>query len=104
MTDEDMRGMQWTGWQLGRGASGTQRYRYSGDPAYPIEDTDPTGASGPHYFLPYNQYSVSLLETALTPANATIFGGADPTTFLPDSSPQSTTRGCGPDTEPDTGT
>jgi hypothetical protein len=84
MTDEDMRGMQWTGWQLGRGVSGTQRYRYSGLPYDPVADTDPTGVSGPHYFLPYNQYSATLLEAALTPANATIIGGANPIQELPE--------------------
>ena len=65
MSDEDFRQLQGVGWQLGMGYTGTYRFRYSGNPLSPVQDMDPTGASGPHYFLAYNQFETSLPYEAL---------------------------------------
>jgi hypothetical protein len=64
MTADDFRQLQGVGWQMGQTGNYNHRFRYSGNPLAPVLDTDPTGASGPHYFLPYNQYEVNLTYAA----------------------------------------
>ena len=64
MTGDDFRQLQGVGWQLGHTGGDNYRYRYSGNTLDPVLDTDPTGVSGPHYFLPYNQFEFLLLYRA----------------------------------------
>lgn len=75
MTNEDFRLIQGIGWQFGPLSGDNYRYRYSGNPLDPVEDRDPTGVSGPHFFLAYNQYEVELPVTMQLELPAFIIGG-----------------------------